>query len=80
MDVRRCERQPPSTQENDHAESRVERRSKRLGGAREWCGLVVAIAARGEEGPLRCLADGRLVCIAGPRGDELRPLVVVDEE
>jgi tRNA pseudouridine55 synthase len=39
-----------------------------------------AIAARGEDGPLRCLADGRLVCIAGPRGDELRPLVVVDEE
>ena len=39
-----------------------------------------AIAARGEEGPLRCLAEGRLVCIAGPRGEELRPLVVVDEE
>ena len=39
-----------------------------------------AIAARGEEGPLRCLADGRLVCVAGPRGDELRSLVVVDEE
>ena len=31
-------------------------------------------------GPLRCLADGRLVCVAGPRGDELRSLVVVDEE
>jgi tRNA pseudouridine55 synthase len=39
-----------------------------------------AIAGRGEDGPLRCLAEGRLVCIAGPRGDELRPLVVVDEE
>ena len=38
-----------------------------------------AIAGRGEEGPLRCLAEGRLVCIAGPRGEELRPLVVVDE-
>jgi tRNA pseudouridine55 synthase len=37
------------------------------------------IAARGEEGPLRCLADGRLVCVAGPRGGELRSLVVVDE-
>jgi hypothetical protein len=39
-----------------------------------------AIAARGEDGPLRCLAEGRLVCIAGPRGEHLRPLVVVDEE
>jgi tRNA pseudouridine55 synthase len=39
-----------------------------------------AIVGLGEEGPLRCLADGRLVCIAGPRGEELRPLVVVDEE
>jgi tRNA pseudouridine55 synthase len=39
-----------------------------------------AIEARGEEGPLRGLAEGRLVCIAGPRGEELRPLVVVDEE
>jgi tRNA pseudouridine55 synthase len=38
-----------------------------------------AIAARGERGPLRCLAEGRLVCVAGPRGDELRSLVVVDE-
>jgi tRNA pseudouridine55 synthase len=39
-----------------------------------------AIGARGEAGPLRCLAEGRLVCVAGPRGDELRSLVVVDEE
>ena len=39
-----------------------------------------AIAAHGEEGPLRCLAEGRLVCVAGPRGDELRSLVVVDEQ
>jgi tRNA pseudouridine55 synthase len=39
-----------------------------------------AIASRGEEGPLRCLAEGRLVCIAGPRGEQLRPIVVVDEE
>jgi tRNA pseudouridine55 synthase len=38
-----------------------------------------AIAAHAERGPLRCLAEGRLVCIAGPRGDELRSLVVVDE-
>jgi tRNA pseudouridine55 synthase len=39
-----------------------------------------AIAGRGEGGPLRGLAGGRLVCIAGPQGEELRPLVVVDEE
>jgi tRNA pseudouridine55 synthase len=39
-----------------------------------------AIAGRGEGGPLRAMAEGRLVCIAGPRGEELRPLVVVDEE
>jgi tRNA pseudouridine55 synthase len=38
-----------------------------------------AIAARGEQGPLRCVAEGRLVCIAGARGDELRSLVMVDE-
>ena len=38
-----------------------------------------AIAGHGEDGPPRCLADGRLVCVAGPRGDELRSLVVVDE-
>jgi tRNA pseudouridine55 synthase len=37
------------------------------------------IAAEGEQGPLRCLDQGRLVCVAGPRGDELRSLVVVDE-
>jgi tRNA pseudouridine55 synthase len=39
-----------------------------------------AIAAHGEQGPLRCLFEGRLVCVADPRGDELRSLVVVDEE
>jgi tRNA pseudouridine55 synthase len=39
-----------------------------------------AIASRGEEGPLRCLADGLLVCVGAPRGDELRSLVVVDEQ
>jgi tRNA pseudouridine55 synthase len=39
-----------------------------------------AIAAHGEDGPLRCLVEGRLVCVAGPRGEELRSLVVVDEE
>jgi tRNA pseudouridine55 synthase len=38
-----------------------------------------AIDARGEDGPVRCLAAGSLVCIAAPRGEELRPLVVVDE-
>jgi tRNA pseudouridine55 synthase len=38
-----------------------------------------AIAAHGEEGPLRCVAEGRLVCVAGPRGDELRSLALVDE-
>jgi tRNA pseudouridine55 synthase len=38
-----------------------------------------AIAAHGEDGPLRCVAAGRLVCVAGPRGDELRSLVLVDE-
>jgi tRNA pseudouridine55 synthase len=39
-----------------------------------------AIAESGEPGPLRCLAQGRLVCIAERRGDSLHPLVVVDEE
>ncbi len=39
-----------------------------------------AIDARGEDGPLRCLAAGALVCIAAPRGEELRPVVVVDEQ
>jgi tRNA pseudouridine55 synthase len=38
-----------------------------------------AIAARGEEGPVRCLADGRLVCVAEAQGAELRSLVTVDE-
>jgi tRNA pseudouridine55 synthase len=39
-----------------------------------------AIAWRGEEGPVRGLFEERLVCIAGARGEELRPLVVVDEQ
>jgi tRNA pseudouridine55 synthase len=39
-----------------------------------------AIAGRGEQTPLRAMFEGRLVCIAGLRGEELRPLVVVDEE
>jgi hypothetical protein len=38
-----------------------------------------AIAAHGEQGPVRCLAEGRLACVAGPQGAELRSLVVVDE-
>jgi tRNA pseudouridine55 synthase len=38
-----------------------------------------AIEGRGEESPLRCLAAGSLVCVAGPRDDGLGPLVVVDE-
>jgi tRNA pseudouridine55 synthase len=38
-----------------------------------------AIAARGEIVPVRCVSAGRLVCVAGPRGDELRSLAVVDE-
>ena len=38
-----------------------------------------AIGAHGEQGPVRCLAEGRLVCVAGPQGAELRSLVVVDE-
>jgi hypothetical protein len=38
-----------------------------------------AIAAGNEQGPLRCLDQGRLVCVAGARGDELRSLAVVDE-
>jgi tRNA pseudouridine55 synthase len=37
------------------------------------------IAARSQQGPVRCLAGGRLVCVAEPRGSELRSLVVVDE-
>jgi tRNA pseudouridine55 synthase len=39
-----------------------------------------SIARHGETGPLRAMAEGRLVCIAEPRGAELRPLVVVDEQ
>ena len=38
-----------------------------------------AIAACGEDAPLRCVSDGRLVCVAGPHDDELRSLVLVDE-
>jgi hypothetical protein len=38
------------------------------------------IARRGEDATLRGMAGGLLVCIAEPRGDELRPLVVVDEQ
>jgi tRNA pseudouridine55 synthase len=38
-----------------------------------------AIAAHGEQGPVRCLAAGLLACVAGPQGAELRSLVVVDE-
>jgi tRNA pseudouridine55 synthase len=38
-----------------------------------------AIAGHGEDAPVRCVADGRLVCVAGPSGDELRSLVLVDE-
>jgi hypothetical protein len=39
-----------------------------------------AIEQHGEEVPVRCLWEGRLVCVAGPQGPELRSLVVVDEE
>ena len=38
-----------------------------------------AIAAAGEQGPLRCLSEGRLVAVAEARGAELRSLVAVDE-
>jgi tRNA pseudouridine55 synthase len=38
-----------------------------------------AIAAAGEQGPLRCLSEGRLVAVAEARGAELRSLVTVDE-
>jgi tRNA pseudouridine55 synthase len=31
----------------------------------------------GEEGPTRCLADDRLLCVAEPRGGRLRPTVVL---
>jgi tRNA pseudouridine55 synthase len=39
-----------------------------------------AIAAHGEDAPLRCVAGGRLVCVAAPAGAELRSAVLVDEE
>ena len=38
-----------------------------------------AIEARAEAGPVRCLGEGRLVCVAEARGAELRSLVTVDE-
>jgi len=37
------------------------------------------VAAHGEEGPVRCMAGRRLVCIAEANGAELRSLVTVDE-
>jgi tRNA pseudouridine55 synthase len=37
-----------------------------------------ALAAHGEEGAVRCLADGALVCVAEPAGDALRPKVVLE--
>jgi tRNA pseudouridine55 synthase len=37
------------------------------------------IAGGAEHGPVRCLAGGLLVCVAELCGDDLRPLVVVDE-
>jgi tRNA pseudouridine55 synthase len=37
-----------------------------------------AIASRGEAGPTRCLADGRLLCIAEPVDDMLSPKVVLE--
>ena len=39
-----------------------------------------SIDARAEQGPVRCVSEGRLVCVAEPRGAELRSLVVVDEQ
>jgi tRNA pseudouridine55 synthase len=36
------------------------------------------IAARSEIGPTRCLADGRLLCVAEPVGAELWPKVVLE--
>ena len=36
------------------------------------------IAARGEQGPVRCLAEGRLVCVAEARGEELRSLATLE--
>jgi tRNA pseudouridine55 synthase len=38
-----------------------------------------SIAGHGEQGPVRCLAGGLLVCVAELRGGELRSLVLVDE-
>jgi tRNA pseudouridine55 synthase len=37
-----------------------------------------AVPAEGEEGPTRCVADGRLVCVAEPVADALRPKVVLE--
>jgi tRNA pseudouridine55 synthase len=38
-----------------------------------------AIAADAEQGPVRCLVAGRLVCVAEAQGGDLRSLVLVDE-
>jgi tRNA pseudouridine55 synthase len=38
-----------------------------------------SIAGNAEQGPVRCLVGGLLVCVAELRGDQLRSLVVVDE-
>ena len=37
-----------------------------------------SIAAQGEDGATRCVADGRLLCVAEPVGDTLRPKVVLE--
>jgi hypothetical protein len=36
------------------------------------------LESRGEQGPTRCLAGERLVCVAEPAGDVLRPKVVLE--
>jgi hypothetical protein len=36
------------------------------------------IASQSEIGPTRCLADGRLLCVAEPVGAELWPKVVLE--
>ena len=46
---------------------------------RDACAWTSDRAPRGG-GPAALPDQGRLVCIAGPRGEQLRPLVVVDEE
>ena len=37
-----------------------------------------SIAAQGEGGPTRCVAGGRLLCVAEPVDDTLRPKVVLE--